>query len=30
MILNIIKNFLNNEYFWLGNQKKRFGLFDQP
>ncbi len=29
MMLNIIKSFLHNEYFWLGDQKKRFGLFAQ-
>ena len=30
MMLNIIKSFLNNEYFWIGNKEKRFALFTQP
>ena len=30
MMLNIIKYFLNNEHFSIGNKKKRFGLFTQP
>ena len=30
MMLNIVESFLNNIYFWLGNQKKRFGLSTQP
>ncbi len=30
IMLNIVKYFLKNEYFWLGNQKKCFGIFAQP
>ena len=30
LMVDIIKSFINMEYLWLKNQKKRFVLFVQP